>query len=219
MIKRLALLRRRRDLSAEAFGRYWRGPHSDLARAIPHLLRYQQNVVAKVLLHHPANAPAFQVDGLAELWFESADYMAEAFGSPAGRALPEDEAKFLDGITVLAVAETTLRQGGGAAKLFLLNAQRDPAGPPGLGQALVDACRAGGFPEIAGCTVESVAGVFTNPDLWTEPLRPATVLVLRFQSEPVATGFLVSRDWTRLLEQAGGDCKVGALLTDETRMV
>lgn len=106
MLKLHYALRRRSELSPEAFRRYWYEQHGPLVRRhAPALgiVRYVQSHA----LETPTNellrasrgaAPPF--DGVAELWWPSEEALARAFESDEGRAaaaeLLEDERRFLD---------------------------------------------------------------------------------------------------------------------------
>lgn len=107
VIRLVYLLRRKPGMSLTDFQRYWREVHGPLVASFAtHLdiLRYVQVHAVE----DPVNAamqdarggmePGY--DGVAELWFESeealAETMASAAGQQAGAALLEDEAKFID---------------------------------------------------------------------------------------------------------------------------
>jgi len=107
MIRITFLLRRKPELTREAFQAYWLNEHGPLvashARHI-NALRYVQ-VHA---LDDPANDAMAKArggmevpyDGVAEVWFENRDRLVEALSTEAGRnaaaALLEDEARFID---------------------------------------------------------------------------------------------------------------------------
>ena len=106
MFKITFCLRRRPDLTPAQFDAYWRDEHAPLVRRHARALgirRYVQStrfdsdlaaVAAKV-----RGAPE-PFDGVAELWFDSREAMEAGFstkaGRAAGRALLEDEARFID---------------------------------------------------------------------------------------------------------------------------
>ncbi|MEM8769088.1 MAG: EthD domain-containing protein [Pseudomonadota bacterium] len=107
MIRITFLLRRKPELTREAFQDYWLNEHGPLvashARHI-HAMRYVQ-VHA---IDHPANAAMAEArggmeapyDGVAEVTFENRDALVAALSEPAGQAaaaaLLEDEARFID---------------------------------------------------------------------------------------------------------------------------
>ena len=107
MIRITFLLRRKPELSADEFYRYWREEHGPLvASHARHLnaLRYVQVHT----IDDPANEAMAKArggmeppyDGVAEVWWENRDALVAAMETPegraAGRALAEDEARFID---------------------------------------------------------------------------------------------------------------------------
>lgn len=106
MIKLVYCLRRLSHLSREEFQRYWRETHAPLVRRHADTLRIRRYVQTHTL-DHPLNdalqrsrSAGEPYDGVAELWWASAEEMAEAAATPegrrAGRELLEDEARFID---------------------------------------------------------------------------------------------------------------------------
>lgn len=92
MFKVVTLVKRRPDLSVEAFQAYWRDRHAPLLAKMPLLRRYVQS--AALLQGYRKGALLF--DGIGETWFDSeADF--DAFRrDPAQAEITEDEANFLD---------------------------------------------------------------------------------------------------------------------------
>ena len=106
MIKLTFCLRRKSHLSREEFQAYWRDTHAPLvkerARAIG-ALRYLQLHTAHDELNAGLRASRGgpePFDGVAELWFESADSVRDALATEEGQraalALLEDERRFID---------------------------------------------------------------------------------------------------------------------------
>lgn len=106
MIKFVYCVRRRPDLSMEAFRKYWLETHGPLVRSYATALKAKRYVQSHTL-DSPLNAaaqvprgtkPAY--DGVTEIWWESADDLAQALSTPEGqevnRILAEDEARFCD---------------------------------------------------------------------------------------------------------------------------
>jgi uncharacterized protein (TIGR02118 family) len=91
VIKLVLLLPRRADLSPEQFRTYWRETHAPLLAQLPGLRRLVFNYAQPAL---DGAEPEF--DGISEDWFESAEAMQAAFGSPAGQAVFADAPHFLD---------------------------------------------------------------------------------------------------------------------------
>ena len=106
MLKLIFCLRRQPQLSRAEFQRYWCEVHGPLVRRHARALRIRRYVQAHTL-DDPINA-ALQAgrgadeafDGVAELWWDSrADFeagTASEEGRAAGRALLEDEQRFID---------------------------------------------------------------------------------------------------------------------------
>jgi uncharacterized protein (TIGR02118 family) len=105
MIKLVFVLHRREGLSREEFQRYWRETHAPLVAERAEAIgarRYVQvhtleTPLDGALSEHRRGEP---YDGVAELWWDSVESLAEAFGSEAGgeaaAALLADEAEFID---------------------------------------------------------------------------------------------------------------------------
>src|SRR4051794_6408005 len=107
MVKLVYVLRRRSELSREEFQRYWRETHAPLVRARAGTLRIQRYIQAHTAstsldgaLRESRRAAVESFDGVAELWWESLEDLAEAMATPEGaqaaRDLLEDEANFID---------------------------------------------------------------------------------------------------------------------------
>jgi uncharacterized protein (TIGR02118 family) len=109
MITLVFLLRRLPELPVGEFHRYWRDEHGPLVRehaAALGIRRYSQlhNTAASTPLTEAVRAsrgaePA-DYDGVALVWFDGLDALAQAAstseGQAAGAALLEDERRFLD---------------------------------------------------------------------------------------------------------------------------
>jgi len=107
MICIVFLLRRRPDLSVDEFHRYWLEEHGPLVRghaAALVIVRYSQlhslDPATSDLLRAGRDCEPAPWDGVAVVWFESVDALAEISTTPdaraAQRALLEDERRFLD---------------------------------------------------------------------------------------------------------------------------
>ena len=106
MIKLTFCLRRLPDLSLDEFQRYWLENHGPLVRRHAGALKIKRYVQLHTL-DHPANEvlragreAAEPYDGVAELWWESAEDLGTSAatdeGRRAARELLEDERKFID---------------------------------------------------------------------------------------------------------------------------
>lgn len=106
MIKLVFCLRRRPDMSADAFQQYWRGTHAALVEARAGVLgirRYVQSHTADLpglhrsLQQRNGGAPA-PYDGVAELWFDSLESIRsdDPVRRKAAEELLADERNFID---------------------------------------------------------------------------------------------------------------------------
>ena len=87
MIKRFVILRRKPNMSVEAFWDYWENVHGPLIAKIPGLIKYIQYHVKSEQLDEIDDP----IDGIAELWFKSEETQKEAYQSPEYQAVVEDE--------------------------------------------------------------------------------------------------------------------------------
>lgn len=106
MIKLTFCLIRLPHLSREDFQRYWFDTHGPLVASVAETLRIRRYVQLHSLpaeasagLRASRDAPA-EYDGVAELWFDSLEALAENGRRPeaqaAGALLLEDEKRFID---------------------------------------------------------------------------------------------------------------------------
>ena len=106
MIKLVYVVRRRPDVSSEAFRKYWLEQHGPLVRSHAQALRAKRYVQSHTLdtpLNHvvrQARGTQAPYDGLTELWFDKIEDVLAAAQTPEGQeanlALAQDEAKFCD---------------------------------------------------------------------------------------------------------------------------
>lgn len=106
MIKFVYMVRRRPELSPEAFRKYWLENHGPFVRKLAQALRAKHYVQSHTL-DTPLNQVVRQArgtqapyDGVTELWFDKLeDILAAAQtaeGQQANLALAQDEARFCD---------------------------------------------------------------------------------------------------------------------------
>jgi len=106
MIKLTFCLTRLPHLSRDEFQAYWRGTHAPLVASVAETLQIRRYVqlhslpsAASTPIRESRDAPP-EYDGVAELWFDSLDSLAQNGARPeaqaAGRLLLEDERKFID---------------------------------------------------------------------------------------------------------------------------
>lgn len=108
MIKLTFLLRRKQSLSQAEFDLHWRTIHADLVKRHAQDLRIQRYVQSPALSDPAAqegirasrSAEAADYDGVAEIWWNSLEDLAEARRTPEGAAatkiLFQDEERFID---------------------------------------------------------------------------------------------------------------------------
>ena len=106
MIKLIYCLRRRADISAEEFHRYWLHEHgpavAGFAKAIGIMRYIQCHTVAPALndMFRASRNLAAPFDGVTEAWYESAEHLMACAQTPAGKhaheVLLEDERRFID---------------------------------------------------------------------------------------------------------------------------
>ena len=87
MIKRFVILRRKPDMSTEEFWNYWENVHGPLIAKLPGLAKYIQYHVESERLDKVDDP----IDGIAELWFESAEAQKISYRSPEYQAVVDDE--------------------------------------------------------------------------------------------------------------------------------
>lgn len=92
LVKGVWQLKRKAGMPLGEFRKYWIDVHGALGAKLPGLRRYvQSHLMDEAYLYAE---PAY--DGVAQLWFDSADAMKAAFESPAGKDLTADGPKFID---------------------------------------------------------------------------------------------------------------------------
>lgn len=101
MIKRVSLVRRRRDLSRDEFVAYWLGPHAEIAREMPGAIAYVVNIAR--------DPEVAGWDGFAEVWFESVEVAEAAFASePFASRIRADRPKFVGEQVIFFVDEVAV---------------------------------------------------------------------------------------------------------------
>lgn len=99
MLKVIAVIHKKDDMSREKFLERWQVEHPPYVRRLQGLRRYVQNPA----IEHKADWPA---DGMAELWFDSLRDMAVAFDGPAADELRAHEEHFIGKIDWFVATET-----------------------------------------------------------------------------------------------------------------
>lgn len=92
MIKLIALLKRKPDISREDFNQRWLNEHTKLSSRLPGLLEYRINIAS---LKQPDDTEPFY-DGTAELWWENIEAMEASFATDIGKAAGADADEFCE---------------------------------------------------------------------------------------------------------------------------
>lgn len=91
MIKSVVLLKKRPDLSFDAFTDYWRNEHPRVVEQLPGIRRYVQSHVVQSIQPQPA-----PFDGIGEAWFDDEAALHAVRTSEGFAKLISDERNFLD---------------------------------------------------------------------------------------------------------------------------
>lgn len=94
MIKLVAFIPRRPDITLERFHVHWRAPHGEMAKGVTLFKRYVQG--HRVASVDPGLGPT-RFEGVAEIWFDSLEAALQQPDEPTYAALVgPDEANFID---------------------------------------------------------------------------------------------------------------------------
>ena len=93
MIKLVLLFSKRADVSYEQFLRHWREVHIPLVLKIPNIRRY---VISEPVGTLAGSSGARQLDGMAELWFDSEEAAQAALNTPETLATGVDGRNFIE---------------------------------------------------------------------------------------------------------------------------
>jgi uncharacterized protein (TIGR02118 family) len=104
MIKIISLLRRKEGMTHEEFVDYWENVHGPLLRTNPAVRRYVQSHIISVRLTAAA-AVTGEIDGVVELWFDDVEAFNRSWESPVNKAIMEDGANFVGGVTSFVTEE------------------------------------------------------------------------------------------------------------------
>lgn len=197
--KRIALLRRRADLTREQFDAHWAGPHAPLIRRLPGLQRYVQN--------HVVAAADNTIDGVVEVWFDDA-----AVSSPEAHfssEQTEDELRFLSGLSAFVVDDTG--DYDPPAKVWAILRERTPGSATAATAGLRKTLPAS---EIRANRRLTDVPAMSRPDLICESPLPDVLLTVCFDSVDDA---LAARDRVESL-LSGDDALDGVRLLTTTSL-
>lgn len=106
MVKIVYIVRKRDDVPAAQFHKYWLENHGPLVRSFAKVIRarkyIQSHTIAPELSAEFAKSRGMPdaYDGITEVWWDNIEDLTAGMNSPegqeAGRKLIEDEAKFID---------------------------------------------------------------------------------------------------------------------------
>jgi uncharacterized protein (TIGR02118 family) len=104
----LVFLKRRPDLSPEAFHTYWRDVHGPIGAAVPGVLRYVQHHAIPNLYKGGRQPP---YDGVAQTWFDDLEAMRAAAGSAELAATVDDQRHFMAAPSPFVVCTSVVKRG------------------------------------------------------------------------------------------------------------
>ncbi|MFD0881562.1 EthD domain-containing protein [Variovorax dokdonensis] len=209
----MTLLARKEGMSTSDFRAYWAGPHAKLALGMNGITKYTHNRVDKVLWTAGDHGPAFDVDGIVELFFADAEVMRMAQASSVGKKfIPEDEPGFLKGWTLCVVDEDGDEPGDAAVKVMIpFHAEADVR--DSLWRSLKHAAEA----LNAKVTLNWTVSTARRERLWAEPAPPTGFVGAWFDSVAAAhEAFEPSCELRRVLESSTVDG--AAYLIDQLRI-
>jgi uncharacterized protein (TIGR02118 family) len=108
MIKSISLLTRRPELTHDEFVRHWVDIHAPLAHAVPRVKRYVQSHILAERTRPDIETLDVEVDGIAELWYESLDDLRFAMNTPEAKILHDDGATFIGRIKTYTIEERVI---------------------------------------------------------------------------------------------------------------
>lgn len=191
MIKRITLLRKRDDQSTAGFRDHWAKPHAAIATGFEGLRRYNQNRVESV--YWQIGQPAFQIDGIVELWFASQAAVDRNAVSETTKALIADEPRFLSGLTALSAGEAGICEAVfPATKYMVLGCAADPQA---LQRTLAN-CIASQEqdPAPVAFDMDVLRLAFTRKTLMSEPNPPNFAVTLWLADEERAKALLIAEN-------------------------
>lgn len=108
MIKSISLLTRKPGLTHEEFVRHWVEVHAPLAHAVPRLKRYVQSHILAERTRPDIETLDVEIDGIAELWYESLEDLRHAMSTPEAKILHDDGATFIGRIKTYTIEERVI---------------------------------------------------------------------------------------------------------------
>lgn len=105
MIRRVSILTRKPELTHEEFVDHWQNVHGPLALEVPGIRRYVQSHIIDEHFRSDLASQEDEVDGIAELWYDSLDALRESSETAEAKALYTDGAKIIGKIRTFIIEE------------------------------------------------------------------------------------------------------------------
>jgi len=98
MVKLIICAKRKTGMTRKEFDAYWQNQHGPLVESVPEFMRHVRKYVQCHIVENSAPlGVAAPYDGVAELWFDSAEEIAQAFNEPKYlEIIRPDEHKFAE---------------------------------------------------------------------------------------------------------------------------
>src|ERR1700675_4638751 len=98
MVKLIICAKRKTGMTRKEFDAYWQNQHGPLVKSVPEFMRHVKKYVQCHIVENSAPlGVAAPYDGVAELWFDSAEEIAQAFNEPRYlQIIRPDEHKFAE---------------------------------------------------------------------------------------------------------------------------
>src|SRR5437879_2092832 len=83
MVKLIICAKRKTWMTRKEFDAYWQNQHGPLVKSVPEFMRHVRKYVQCHIVENSVPlGVAAPYDGVAELWFDSAEEIAQAFNEP-----------------------------------------------------------------------------------------------------------------------------------------
>ena len=98
MVKLIICAKRKTGMTRKKFDAYWQNQHGPLVKSVPEFMRHVRKYVQCHIVENSVPlGVAAPYDGVAELWFDSAEEIAQAFNEPRYlEIIRPDEHKFAE---------------------------------------------------------------------------------------------------------------------------
>jgi len=108
VIKAISLLVRKDGMTHEQFVTHWLEIHGPLARAVPGIRRYVESHLLSDRKRPDIPSMDIDIDGIAELWYDSREAMDRVMATPEAKTLLADGATFIGRIRSFIVEEKAI---------------------------------------------------------------------------------------------------------------